>query len=79
MIICPGATAVVNMADACNNDSPMVITAQNNTDIVSPNFPENYPNNMNCTWLVVADNNATIALSLKGYETEKEYKPRKFC
>ena len=73
LINCLGSTAVADMADACGADSPMVITAQNSTDISSPNFPENYPNNMNCTWLIVAHNNATIELSLKGYETEREY------
>ena len=59
--------------DACVNGSAMVITVHNNTVITSPNFPENYPDNMDCTWHIVADRDKMIKLSLKGHELEKEY------
>ena len=59
--------------DACGNGGAMVITVQNNTVVSSPNFPEDYPNNMNCTWHIVADRNNLIELSLKGHDLEKEY------
>ena len=63
----------VDMMDACGTGSAMVITIQNNTFVSSPNFPSNYPNNMDCTWHIVADHDKGIELSLKGHELEKEY------
>ena len=63
----------VDMMDACGSGSPMVITIQNNTVIKSPNFPENYPNYMDCNWHIVADHERGIELSVKGHELENEY------
>ena len=50
----------VDMMAACGSGSIMVITEQNKTDISSPKFPENYPNNMDCTWHIVADHDKRI-------------------
>ena len=69
----PGDNVLVDMLDACGTDSPMVITVQNNTVITSPKFPQNYPNNLKCTWHIVAEPNENIELSFKEYETENEY------
>ena len=61
------------MMDACGTGSAMVITIENNTDVSSPYFPENYPNDMYCTWHIVAEHDKGIELSLKGYDLEEEY------
>ena len=61
---------------ACTADSrPMVITAHNSTDIFSPSFPRNYPDNLNCEWKIVTDHkqNIGVEVSLKGYEIEEKY------
>ena len=60
-------------SDGVARDNVMVITAQNNTDISSPNYPDNYPENLNCAWRIVADYNVGIEIMLKGYETEEKY------
>lgn len=61
------------MMVACSTSTPMVITVQNNTEISSPKYPENYPNNLDCTWHIVADHDKRIELSVKGYDIENEY------
>ena len=60
----------VEMMAACGPGSIMVITEQNNTYISSPKYPESYPNNMDCTWDIVADYDKRIALSLMEYDIE---------
>ena len=62
----------MDMMPACYKGSEMVITIKNTTDISSPQYPESYPNNMNCTWHIVADHDKRIELSLKGYEVENK-------
>ena len=61
------------MFDACAPNGPLVLTIGNTTDISSPNFPENYPDQMNCTWRIVAANGKRIVLLVKGHELEKKY------
>ena len=67
-------TDKIDMLSACGNSSTkMIITPWNNTDIHSPNFPETYPNNLNCIWHVKADNGFRIELQIKGQELEEKY------
>ena len=61
------------MIAACGGGNKnMIITIANITDITSPNFPENYPNNMDCTWIIKASSDEKIELHLEGFELEKE-------
>ena len=61
------------MTEACAGE-PMILTVKNRTDISSPGYEKNYPNNMNCKWIIKADQNKTIRLLIKGgSEVEKEY------
>ena len=53
------------MIEACKN-IPYVITLVNNTDITSPNYPYNYYNNLDCTWLILAGDRSRIQVFIKG-------------
>ena len=44
------------MTDACVGTRTMVIKIEDNTDITSPNYPRNYPNNLNCNWKIEGTN-----------------------
>lgn len=61
------------MLSACGTDVGMVITPRNNVDIHSPNYPRNYPNNLNCVWHIIGVDKSRIELSLKGDELEDKY------
>lgn len=66
----------VNMKTSACSGSPLVITMKNRTDISSPGYQQDeyYPNNMDCEWSIVADQNKIIRLVIKGgSEVEKEY------
>lgn len=53
------------MIEACKNH-PYIITAENETDISSPNYPHSYDNNMDCTWVILANRKSQIRLSVQG-------------
>ena len=70
---CISVEKEVNMIDACGSD-PLIITIFNTTDITSPNFPNPYPNNLHCTWMIVAEVDKRVLLNVKGYEIEHKYR-----
>ena len=53
------------MEKACNG-SPMIITFKNQTDVTSPNFPQEYNNNSDCSWSIISDSRKRIKLSIQG-------------
>jgi hypothetical protein len=61
------------MRSACDNNSTMVITESNETDIYSPNWPNRYPPNSNCTWEIIAPHGAKIQLTMKRYHFDERY------
>ena len=61
------------MRTACEENSKMVITQANKTDITSPNWPDPYPPHSNCTWEITAANDVEIQLTLKGYHVDERY------
>ena len=59
------------MSSACNNNSTMVITESNKTDITSPNWPNRYPPSSNCMWKIIAPPGGKIELTLKQYHVDE--------
>ena len=57
---------------ACGSDSVMVVTQFNEGHITSPNWPNPYPPNSNCTWIITATDNAEIQLSLRGHKLKQK-------
>ena len=58
---------------ACGSSRVLTVTNMNKTDIFSPQFPNEYPNNLNCSWLIQAKEKERIIITLKGYELEQKY------
>ena len=58
---------------ACGFNRTMIVTNLNKTDIFSPQFPNNYPPNINCSWVIQAKHDERIEVKLKGYELEEGY------
>lgn len=38
----------------------------------SPNYPSNYPENINCTWLIVGSKNKKVQLTFESFDFESE-------
>ena len=61
------------MSSACDNNSTMVITESNKTDIFSPYWPNPYPLNSNCKWEIIAPHASKIQLTLKQVHVHERY------
>ena len=61
------------MANACGENKTMVLTVQNLTHITTPGFPDLYPNNSDCQWLILAEDDKKIEISLRGHNLEDGY------
>ena len=66
-------TPSTNKADPCGSKSPMMITKFDNKEIVSPNFPRNYPDNLDCGWHIHAGPRHTIRLSFIEFKIHRRY------
>ena len=40
---------------------------------MSPNYPGIYPNNLNCEWLIRAEEGLNVLLSFQGFDLEAGY------
>ena len=52
------------MYEACDG-TPLVFTFSNQTDITSPNYPLHYDTDLNCTWIIISEEDKRIKLSLQ--------------
>ena len=59
------------MIEACKKH-PYIVTISNMTDITSPNYPVHYDNNLDCIWIVKANDRNRIELSIRG-DLEERY------
>lgn len=53
--------------------SSVAVTQFDETTITSPNWPDPYPANIDCTWEIKAIIHYEIQLSLIGYNVKQEY------
>ena len=53
---------------ACHFD---LDASNQNQSLSSPNFPENYPNNTNCTWTITAPPGQFVFINFEIFSTEE--------
>ena len=61
------------METACGDNSGMIITPFNKAQITSPNWPNPYPPNSDCKWVITPTDGAEIQISLKGHKLREKY------
>ena len=61
-----------DFVDPCGRNQPLVVNASSDGFILSPNYPNLYPNNAECTWLIVNDDQASIELTIMELALEEE-------
>ena len=54
--------------DPCGHNKPLLITDSHTGEILSPNYPEEYPNNADCQWHVNAEDGFTISLTFPEFD-----------
>ncbi|XP_078494025.1 zinc metalloproteinase nas-39-like [Ciona intestinalis] len=62
--------AVVTTASSCGFNAVATSTSQ---PITSPGYPNNYPNNADCTWTITASDGMRVQLNLIRFVTESSY------
>ena len=70
-----GSTIITSVTDGenvdpCGSSQPRLIDATSAGVVSSPNYP-NYPNNAECSWLIVAGSQEALKLSFLEFETEE--------
>ena len=55
------------------------IGLQSNTTILSPNYPSNYIDNINCKWIISAPENTRVRISFSNFATESRYDTVELC
>ena len=59
------------MNDPCGENRPLNIDLSSK-QISSPNFPQNYPNNVNCSWIINTNEPSRIILVFTDFDIEKD-------
>ncbi|XP_078493855.1 CUB domain-containing protein 2-like [Ciona intestinalis] len=62
--------ATTTTASSCGFNAVATSTSQ---PITSPNYPNNYPNNADCTWTITASDGMRVQLNLIRFSTERSY------
>lgn len=55
------------------------IGLQSSTVLQSPNYPSNYPENINCKWVITAPQNSRVRISFNNFATESDYDTVELC
>lgn len=50
-----------------------IIAASSSPSLGSPNYPDNYDNNQNCSWTIQADPGRVVELYIRFFQTEADY------
>ena len=58
--------------DPCGLDQPLVISNSQSGEIKSPDHPNDYPVDVDCTWHIEAGVGETIAITFDAFELEEE-------
>ncbi|XP_078080498.1 suppressor of tumorigenicity 14 protein homolog [Mustelus asterias] len=54
--------------DPPRNQGPCIYLVKNSGSFASPNYPNDYPNNADCTWYIRVDNQKRIGLNFTDLE-----------
>ena len=63
-------------SDPCDESSPLLLENTQPGTFTSPNYPNNYPNNMNCSWIIRFDNVHQINLVFTDFDIEADKRCR---
>ena len=68
--LCTLLLVPLNILDACGVEKPVVFTNSLTGELLSPNYPESYPNNADCQWHIKADDGFVVRLTFLEFDVE---------
>ena len=69
-LIVPDTIIGAPTVDPCGNEKPLIIDNTTHGNITSPNYPNNYPANVDCQWEIHAHYGEAVVLTLHDIKTE---------
>ena len=57
--------------DPCGENRPLIIDELNGS-ISSPNYPQNYPNDVNCSWIITSNTTSKMNLTFNDFDVEND-------
>ena len=71
MIFCSRCFLETPTDDPCSDNQPRLIKDLPKGEILSPNYPEQYPNNADCQWHVKVEDGFIISLTFPELDLEQ--------
>ena len=71
LLLIPGNTTSLGNEYACGSDKPLVIDNSTQGYIQSPNYPANYPNGMDCSWMIKVGDGLRMTIRIDDVVVEK--------
>ena len=62
----------VSVSETCGEEVPFQITNSLAGEILSPNYPAQYPNNADCGWHIKMDDGFVVELTFLEFDLEEE-------
>ena len=72
LTLCSFCCLVTSTDAPCGHNKPLLITNSSTGEILSPNYPEQYPNNADCQWHIIVDDGFIISLTFPEFFVEDE-------
>ena len=66
-----GNPLVPILVDPCGDYQPFVHSDSETGMVTSPNYPGMYPNNVICSWLIVAEEDYSVRLTVISFDLEE--------
>lgn len=60
----------VSTEEACGSNKPLLVTSSYQGVVQSPNYPNNYPDQLDCAWLIEIENGTRVTINIKFVEVE---------
>ena len=60
----------VSAEAACGSNRPLIIRGSNMGIIQSPNYPNNYPDRLNCQWMIEIENRTRMTIDISDMQIE---------
>ena len=61
-----------SLSGACGRDQPSILSNSSFGRIFSPNYPGDYPSNIDCSWVIQVEAGSVVRLSFGRFELEPE-------
>ena len=67
------ANVNVPLLIVCSGTSSITLSQNVSRSLGSPSYPSNYPNNLDCTWIISTTPNSSVEITFTNFSTEQNF------